>query len=1144
MKNIFLTLHSHLEVDRLLARSKKHYPAHRNSVTMNLRKISIIAASWCVTACALAGNTIEAAPGSIMRRYVPVVGYADTPAQPAPSPAKAATRIKSAPAKAIASIDDLDGELVFSYPTLLPNVLIDEGCLATVEHIAGTDSITITDFWASGCVIKAKVNIDSMTITIPVQTLGTDDTYGDFDLCACYWDSSKSWPFADRTQEISGSISADGLITITSYWGVFYPEYDSDGRTSGAYDGATSAPVNGRMIYTYYNWTTSAQAVDTVKINVEQSGDSVYIRNFYNLGATVTAQLYGTKRAVIPSTAVALNSSGSKVYTASASFSSDYSTATVPSRTITTDRATALDTLTWGNWLLTDGTYLYVAGIDCTIACPTQLTYPEGTELDASGKGTAADPILITTAAEWNNLADYIADNKEDCVGMYVKVANDIDFTGTTITPLGYDGVTLFNGDLNGAGHSLSGYSDTATSKYYGPVATTTGSSAYIHDITVAGSLTTAYNYCGGAIGYLYGKAHNVANAGTVTSTGGQMVGRVIGYATDSSVVVSNCSNRGVVSSSAIKVGGVIGQLSTGTARRCWNEGTVTSSAARVAGVVAVAYDGATLDSCYNTGQVSSTSTSSGTYVAGVASMVYDGVYNCCWNSGEVTTTDGSGYIAGLFAYYYETDHGYYITGDPGYHGTFTGCYNTGSVTGKIYAAGILANMSTSYDPVIDMHGCYNTGDITATSGCAAGIACFYTTGGTYTGCYNTGSVSAKAVYSGGLFGRDCGASPCDTVATTFTGCHNSGPVTSSTYYVGGVVGLVTDNVTIDSCYNTSSVTGSRAAGGIAGNLTGESNGAPLSRITRCWNSGEITSSSSSGQIGGIAGYSSEKDTITYCFNTGSIGDGSQKYAGGILGYGYGIISDCYNAGSITGTQNTGGIAGFRSSSGSVEHCYNAGTVTPTTEGTTYAGAITGGTSTSSYSRCYYLASTAVEGSSYDAKTGTALTWAQLASLDMGDGWTAGDDYTYPRITAIADNDYAKAHAAAVIPAVDTDTYSAMTGAFYLGAPDGVTWAADNSVISLDGQMGYLNADFPGGTITMTATSGDVAVATELVYEASSGIESILSDSDLDQAEIVSETLYNTSGQAVAMPADGQKAIYIVVRTYGDGSSAAVKEVR
>lgn len=47
-----------------------------------------------------------------------------------------------------------------------------------------------------------------------------------------------------------------------------------------------------------------------------------------------------------------------------------------------------------------------------------------------------------------------------------------------------------------------------------------------------------------------------------------------------------------------------------------------------------------------------------------------------------------------------------------------------------------------------------------------------------------------------------------------------------------------------------------------------------------------------------------------------------------------------------------------------------------------------------------------------------------------------------------------------------------------------------------------------------------------------------------DGREIVCERLYTTSGIPVTVTADTPRAVYIVVRTYSDGTTAATKEVR
>jgi hypothetical protein len=145
--------------------------------------------------------------------------------------------------------------------------------------------------------------------------------------------------------------------------------------------------------------------------------------------------------------------------------------------------------------------------------------------------------------------------------------------------------------------------------------------------------------------------------------------------------------------------------------------------------------------------------------------------------------------------------------------------------------------------------------------------------------------------------------------------------------FVGGVVGYLYGNVY--SCHNQMSITctaGSSNIGGIVGcaeRILTVSIPAP-NYIKCCSNSGNI---SGGGREGGIAGAtychtSPQVDTggiiVDCCFNSGNITctQTSKTYAGGIVGYNSGYISNCYNSGTLTGNGSSysiylGGIAGM-----------------------------------------------------------------------------------------------------------------------------------------------------------------------------------------------------------------------------------------
>ena len=732
----------------------------------------------------------------------------------------------------------------------------------------------------------------------------------------------------------------------------------------------------------------------------------------------------------------------------------------------------------------------------------------QAASLSLSGDGTAESPYLVTSATDWNALAAYISESADSLTGKYVQLTADIDFTDTAISSIGYDLTTPFNGDLDGNGKSIKGFSYTTGKKYDAPVMAYAGPNSYIHDITVEGEMTTAYQYTAGIFGKLYGKLYNLTGKVNVTSTA-TMTGGIAAYIYDTASL-TNVVNEGNVTSSATGVAGIAYYSASGVEKyeNCGNRGTITY-----------------------TGTTSSVSA----YVAGLVASCSLTTWTGCWNEGTVIGSNNGGTVCGLVCY-------------TGGTGTFymTDCYNAGDVTGYC-ANGIMLGGSNGTCMV--MTGCYNTGAITGTGsltksgmytgGLAAGTL---GSGSSYRNCWNSGTVTANGTpYTGGLFGYYKSTSSYYTASliTTITGCYNTGNVTSGGKQVGGIMGYQYRYVEIDSCWNTGNITGDSNVGGISGQMYG-----PGSIIQNSWNAGSVSATGS--QVGGIVGYSISASTVENCFNVGNVtADGSM--AGGLAGYASTTITNSYNTGNVTGGSYTGGVlacsylATSSTAHAALTNVYTTGKVVPSD---TICGNILGnGTdetkywdfSSNSLNGTYYL--TVNEVDCVDSVS-VGLSYAELATLQLPDSaWTCGDNYTYPRITTLADNDYAKAHAAAVIPA-DGDSYTSITKGFYVGTPDGVTWTASSSSVEIDGNNVTFSESF-SGTLTMTATSGDVSVATELTCDVVvSGITGITGTA----REVVSERFYTVGGAQVAEPADGQKAIYIVVKTYSDGTTTIAKE--
>ena len=156
-------------------------------------------------------------------------------------------------------------------------------------------------------------------------------------------------------------------------------------------------------------------------------------------------------------------------------------------------------------------------------------------------------------------------------------------------------------------------------------------------------------------------------------------------------------------------------------------------------------------------------------------------------------------------------------------------------------------------------------------------------------------------------------------------------------------------------------VSGSSHVGGIAATSYGA--------VENCLFDGTVTSSSST-SAGGIVGRAFNGNRIVNCVNTGDIKNTCTSYnstlnIGGIVGYTYGTVENCYSTGNVSArvdkdtNKGIGGIAGAVKGSsyyekwGALINCYVIGTVTGPESG---IGAVVGTVdSGTSITNCVYL---------------------------------------------------------------------------------------------------------------------------------------------------------------------------------------------
>lgn len=704
------------------------------------------------------------------------------------------------------------------------------------------------------------------------------------------------------------------------------------------------------------------------------------------------------------------------------------------------------------------------------------------------GSGTAEDPFLISTVAEWNALSASMADNKYNYMGTVTRLGADIDFTDQEFHQIGSSQLP-FEGKFDGAGHTVKGVkiqTGEEASSHAGLFALL-GQHSDVSDMTIASSYFASHGRSGALAGEAGGKISkiNVATDVTVIATEfktdlppisfnrapyrGYYAGGVVGFATPQADISGCVNNAGVIDEERNLTYGIRGNRYAGG----------------IVGGTDINAATPRLTDCVNRG-----------YIAAMA----DRQENVNPSTGEVSydyVNVYAGGVAGMFS------------------GTIRGCSNYG-------------------------------GAFAVKNPCAGGIVGHSGTSSLVEDCHNYGIVYTAWMYAGGIVGVTGSKTSEDVGIAVVRGCHNEGSVETAVSAAGGIVGQVGWASEIHDCYNLADITIPMSmAGGIAAQalVAGE--------IDDCYNLGHIKASSRAAGIlamtGAISG-SSDVAFVARCFNAGNITstqDIGTGYASGIATQAT-VVSDSYNVGTVTGVSGVGGISGSgddmmirRSFSlGNIVQLKDAVTETITDR----AGHIVGtplrdtGKVASSFpdyragiDKAYYP--DAFIALPQDDATGvTRTSYATLMSdkslLARQDGTSAFIYATncLPRLSGMEDLDAAKAYAACYTLA-ENDTPDHVTAPVALAELEGVKWTS-TGLLSISGSEAVPTKTEQPGEATLTATCGDYSVTYTLtVAPEDSGVDSINPDMDCPDAEY-----YTVTGLRVTRPASGQ----ILIRRQGD----------
>ena len=195
---------------------------------------------------------------------------------------------------------------------------------------------------------------------------------------------------------------------------------------------------------------------------------------------------------------------------------------------------------------------------------PSDVTENDGAR-PTEHTGTAGDPYIISTVAEWNELADHVAGTngltQNGFYRRYFKLSDTWDNRNEPITRMiGTDGNHAFCGTFDGNGKTLT-VNLTATSDFCGPFAYTYG--ATIKNLHTTGTINTSNRHAGGVVGR-NGTASltlaNVSSSVAITSTveGEALHGGLVGYAINATI--EGCAFTGrLLGASSYRCGGLLG---------------------------------------------------------------------------------------------------------------------------------------------------------------------------------------------------------------------------------------------------------------------------------------------------------------------------------------------------------------------------------------------------------------------------------------------------------------------------------------------------------------------------------------------------------------------------------------------------------
>lgn len=324
-----------------------------------------------------------------------------------------------------------------------------------------------------------------------------------------------------------------------------------------------------------------------------------------------------------------------------------------------------------------------------SIARRTLLLMDEIGAGDAQGSGTAEDPYVIVSAAQWNTLAD-AANASDAAAAAHYVLASDIDFSGLTPVLFGVSESRPFQGVFNGNGHTVSNMTIKAASPSpaapfgFSKNAQLTG--LRFKDIDIS---TNGY-YCAGVTGFATETViQDCAVEGTIFSSGNlsnySYTAGVAGRT--NKAVLKDCTVRADITAISNQSGGFVGTSNNTSIERCaLLDGSSVYGSYYAGGICGTCTGAETMISaCKCEGRITA-----GNQCAGgiVAQLVQGTLQECCAGSRAVIRSRGhdNGGIVGKILMGNATEGAQLIIDRCAAYCDVTGLYENGGLIGLLNA--------------------------------------------------------------------------------------------------------------------------------------------------------------------------------------------------------------------------------------------------------------------------------------------------------------------------------------------------------------------------------------------------------------------------------------------------------------------------